>query len=183
MGRSLSPPATRADGHIGARLPTFHAEAADQARVAFMPDTTWPVSGHPPGSSRSSEDSPGFDVVSTFSTPQQRSPSWSPPDTSTGAFSTSLTTTVFSQRSMWWFEASPRRAAPKGQTFISHAAPHQEALPTSSSPPRSWHTSSRTCSRVACSQHTSVSQAVKAARSAEHPTGGANGWRGRVAGD
>jgi hypothetical protein len=138
-------PATRADGHIGARLPTFHAEAADQARVAFMPDTTWPVSGHPPGSSRSSEDSPGFDVVSTFSTPQQRSPSWSPPDTSTGAFSTSLTTTVFSQRSMWWFEASPRRAAPKGQTFISHAAPHQEALPTSSSPPRSWHTSSRTC--------------------------------------
>ena len=31
------------------------------------------------------------------------------------AFSTSLTTTVFSQRSRWWFEASPRRAAPKGQ--------------------------------------------------------------------
>ena len=31
------------------------------------------------------------------------------------AFSTSLTTTVFSQRSRWRFEASPRRAAPKGQ--------------------------------------------------------------------
>jgi hypothetical protein len=31
------------------------------------------------------------------------------------AFSVSLTTTVFSQRSIRWFEASPRRAAPKGQ--------------------------------------------------------------------
>src|SRR5450759_4595218 len=26
-------------------LPTFHATAADQARVAFMPDTIWPVNG------------------------------------------------------------------------------------------------------------------------------------------
>src|SRR5215207_10785902 len=69
------PLATPTDGRIGVGLPTFPAAAADQARVAFMPDTTWPVSGHPPGSSRSSEDSPGFDVVSTFSTPQQRSPS------------------------------------------------------------------------------------------------------------
>ena len=31
------------------------------------------------------------------------------------AFSTSLTTTVFSQRSMWWFEASARPATSKGQ--------------------------------------------------------------------
>src|SRR6266511_6009158 len=37
-----------------------------------------------------------------------------------------LTTTVFSQRSMRRFEASPRRATPKGQTFISRTAPHQE---------------------------------------------------------
>jgi len=42
---------------------------------------------------------------------------------------------------MRWFEASPRRAAPEGhETSISHAAPHQEALPTSSSLLRSWRT-------------------------------------------
>ena len=48
----------------------------------------------------------------------------------------SLTTTVFSQRSMRRFEASLRKAAPKGhETFISRTAPHQGLAPTSS-PPR-----------------------------------------------
>src|SRR5450756_242601 len=47
-----------AGGGIGACLPTFHAAAADQARVAFMPDTDWPVNGHPPASSRSSKNAP-----------------------------------------------------------------------------------------------------------------------------
>lgn len=43
----------------------------------------------------------------------------SPPDTSQGAFSSSLTTTVFSQRSMRWFDISPVWATPKGhKTFI-----------------------------------------------------------------
>src|SRR4051794_34812567 len=37
---------------IDAHFPTFHVEAADQARAAFTPDTAWPVSGFPPGSSR-----------------------------------------------------------------------------------------------------------------------------------
>src|SRR5674476_973755 len=41
-----------ASGGIGTCLPTFHAAAADQARVASMPDTTWPVNGHPPDSSQ-----------------------------------------------------------------------------------------------------------------------------------
>jgi hypothetical protein len=46
----------------------------------------------------------------------------------------SLTTTVFSQCSTRWFEASPRRAAPKGQTFIySHSTKpaHQDQRQTS----------------------------------------------------
>src|SRR5690348_10781398 len=48
----------------------------------------------------------------------------------------SLTTTVFSQRSMRRFEASLRKTAPKGhETFISRTAPHQGLAPTSS-PPR-----------------------------------------------
>jgi hypothetical protein len=127
LGRSLSPPPR-------GRMP-YRATPSHVPRRSRRPGSRRLPAGHrlasqrpPPGSSQSSEDSPGFDVVSMFSTPQQRSPSWSPPDTSTGAFSTSLTTTIFSQHSMWWFEASPRRTAPKGQTFISHAAPHQEAL-------------------------------------------------------
>ena len=37
-----------------------------------------------------------------------------------------LTTTVFNQRSTRWFGASPRRAAPKGQTFTSRTAPHMK---------------------------------------------------------
>jgi len=41
-----------AGGGIGTCLPTFHAAAADQDRVAFMPDTVRPVNGHPPDSSR-----------------------------------------------------------------------------------------------------------------------------------
>jgi len=31
---------------------------------------------------------------------------------------------------MWRFEASPRRATSKGQTFITHAAPHSKSAPT-----------------------------------------------------
>src|SRR6266567_7695772 len=45
------PPATHeqrpAGAIIGTRLPTFHAEAAEQARAAYMPDTAWPVNGTP----------------------------------------------------------------------------------------------------------------------------------------
>src|ERR1022692_4781101 len=55
--RSLSPPA-HAGGRIGTRLPKFRAEAADRARAAFMPGTTWPVNGYPPGSSRGYWDAP-----------------------------------------------------------------------------------------------------------------------------
>ena len=47
LGHSLSPPTLQ--GSTGTRLPTFHARAADQAHVAYMPDTTRPISGHPPG--------------------------------------------------------------------------------------------------------------------------------------
>ena len=61
--------------------------------------------------------------------------SWSPPDASKRAFSLSLTTTVFSQRSTGWFDASPRRATPEGQqASISRTAPCQKALSTNRTP-------------------------------------------------
>jgi non-ribosomal peptide synthetase component F len=44
LGRSLSHPDFQGGG-IGDRLLTFHARAADQAHVASMPGTTWPVNG------------------------------------------------------------------------------------------------------------------------------------------
>ena len=46
-------------------------------------------------------------------------------------------------------EASPRRAAPKGQTFISRAAPHQTGSPTSSPSPRSGRTLAQRQDRAA----------------------------------
>src|SRR5215207_7529221 len=62
------------DGRIGVRLPTFCAAAADQDHVAFMPDTVWPVSGHPPDSSRAAGARPGFDPPIYITALQQRSP-------------------------------------------------------------------------------------------------------------
>ncbi len=55
---SRTRPSIKGRRHIDTRLPTFYAEAADQAHAACMPDTAWPVSGHPPGSSRDRIDTP-----------------------------------------------------------------------------------------------------------------------------
>ena len=59
------PLATPASGRrsIGTRLLTFRAKAADQAHVASMPGTAWPVSGHPPGSSRDRKNTPVSDAI------------------------------------------------------------------------------------------------------------------------
>src|SRR5215210_652116 len=66
------PLTTRTGRRIGAGLPTFHTAAADQARVAFMPDTTWPIDGHPPGSSRGQPETPVLMSCSIISTRPQR---------------------------------------------------------------------------------------------------------------
>ena len=55
--------------------------------------------------------------------------SGSTPDSSYAAFSSTLTTTVFSQRSSRWFDASPHRATPEGHnSSISYAAPHHKEV-------------------------------------------------------
>jgi hypothetical protein len=51
------------DSRVEACLPTFRTEAADRTHVAYMPDTTWPVSGLPPGSSQAFLLRPGFDAT------------------------------------------------------------------------------------------------------------------------
>src|SRR6266542_2189450 len=131
LTRSLSPTRSPSTGQAvsTSRLPTFHAGAADQDHAAFMPDTAWPVNGHPPDLSRKFLSPPVLMPSVRFDTSSavhSRSSSWSPPDASTDAFSSSLTTTVINQRSMRWFDISPRRATSKGHTFITCTAPHQE---------------------------------------------------------
>jgi hypothetical protein len=129
------PLATTFGSSVGASLPTFHVKAADRARVAYMPGTAWPVTGYPPDSSWNLVHAPvlmpsktNFDTSIAI---RLRSPSRSPPDASRAPFSSSLTTMVFSQRSTRRFDATPRRATPKGhQSFIFHAAAHRSRPPT-----------------------------------------------------
>ena len=84
LERSLScRPQLAADSSIRVRLPKFRTRAADQPHVTSTPDTTWPIFGHPPGSSRNQKDAPVSMPPSSISTRQQRSSCWSPPDTST----------------------------------------------------------------------------------------------------
>ena len=127
-------------GHsTGTRFPAFHAKAADRARATCTPGTAWPAIR------ASARLSPGTGIIAPVPVPfhpldasavvHSRSPSRSPPDASTGAFSSSLTATAFSQRSMRQLEASLRRATPKGhETFIFRTAPHQGLVPTSGPP-------------------------------------------------
>src|ERR1019366_9258940 len=115
-----------AGGGIGACLRTFHAAAADQARVAFMPDTTWPVNGRPPDSSQGQADAPVSmshmefrHFISDSLTFSFLIHTWR----LAGAFSSSLTTHGIqpAQHEAVW--SLPRRATPKGQTFINCQEP------------------------------------------------------------
>ena len=138
QGSALSRPPQPAAGRVVARLLTFRPGAADQAHVASMPDTAWPVSGHPPGSSRSTRPNTPVLMPSVFVTTRlQRFACARLPDPHLTShwmpFPRSLTTTVFSQRSTRRFEASPRRAAPKGQFLhLPNSIIYHESVPTSS---------------------------------------------------
>jgi hypothetical protein len=151
LGHSLSPsPPGRQYRDAPSHVP---CESPDQAHVAYMPDTAWPISGHPPDSSRAKSKHPVLMSPLRYDTSPATPPargcapsSWSSPDASYDAFSTSLTTTVFSQRSRWRFEASPRRAAPKGQLLhLSHSIASRNLAYIDGSSLRSWHTEFRSC--------------------------------------
>ena len=133
---SLSPDTA---GSTGTRLLTFHARAADQAHVAYVPDTARPISGHPPGSSRDTPHRPGFDVTSILlTTLRQRSQTsrlaHRLPDPHLThhlrlfrvAHHDGLQPT---QHAVVW--SLPPQGDSEGPTFISRTAPHQRASPTS----------------------------------------------------
>jgi hypothetical protein len=136
---------TAAGGGTGTCLPTFHAKAADQARVASMPDTAWPVSGLPPGLSRGSDVAPVSMSPDCITTRPQRftrvrlpGPHLTPQPV---PFPHRSPRSRHHSRSMWRFEASLRRATPKGQTFIFRTAPRSTAAYLHDHlPSRSWHT-------------------------------------------
>src|SRR6266540_5593954 len=149
LGHSLSPSSPgRQYRDAPSHVP---CESPDQAHVAYMPDTAWPISGHPPDSSRAKSKHPVLISPLRYDTSPATPPargcapsSWSPPDASHDAFSTSLTTTVFSQRSRWRFEASPRRTAPKGQLLhLSHSIASRSFAYIDGSSLRSWRTDFR----------------------------------------
>src|SRR5216683_1651173 len=108
-------PARNWPGSVRTRLPTFPAKAAAEVHAASMPDTAWPVHGLPPGLSRVHSTNPV--LMSLRYSRHVNSGRLPRPHLtrSCRAFSTSLTTTVFSQRSMWRFEAVPHRTIPEGQ--------------------------------------------------------------------
>jgi hypothetical protein len=103
------------------RLNVGHHVVNQQAPVRLIPEL-----------SRSTCDVPASMSSCSISTRHQRfvrarlpSPYLTP---LTAPFPHTFTTTVFSQRSMRWFEASSCKAAPKGHTLISYAAPLRISL-------------------------------------------------------
>jgi hypothetical protein len=138
--RSLSQTRARTtlDRCIDARLLPFRARAADQDHAASTPGTTWPIHGHPPGSSRGKTQAPRFRCQLTYlSTPQQRTPtrmtrtsasgtsSWSPPDAITPRLLPGRSPRRSSANAApGRFSACPRRPTLEGQqSSISCTAP------------------------------------------------------------
>ncbi len=138
---SLLPPGEPGGG-IKARLLTFRASAADQAHVASVPDTAWPVHGTPARLIPEQPQTSGSDVTYLLTTRQQRFTCVRLPS----PYLTALPP-PFPHR-------SPRRSltnaacgglapSPAGRhrrcqhSFITRTAPHQETPPTQSLPQRS----------------------------------------------
>jgi hypothetical protein len=134
-GRGLLPTTGQS---IGARLLMFRARAADRAHAASTPGTAWPVHGHLPGLSQEylgplvlmpseifdASNSAACQVLPSGALERLPGPHLTQ---SSCAFSLSLTTTVFSQRSTGRFGTCPRRPVPEGQlSSISCTAPHNE---------------------------------------------------------
>src|ERR1019366_97298 len=97
------------------------------ARATFTPVTTWPVSRHPPGSSRGNDWTPVLMTPLRFRRFSSGSLTFAFPARTcriSCAFSATLTTTALNRSSLRWFETSPCRAVPEGHTSITSTAPH-----------------------------------------------------------
>jgi hypothetical protein len=108
-----------------------------RAHVASMPDTTWPISGHPPGSSRDRIHTPVLMSAVPISTlhRQRRTSSRPLPDASKCAFSQLAHHDRLQLTQQWVVWNRPPQGGSGGPTSIVRTAPGHEALPTSSSLP------------------------------------------------
>jgi hypothetical protein len=115
---SLSPPALRAGGIVGATGSHVPCKSPGQARAAYMPDAVWAVGRLPPDLSRS----PGLAPVSTplrfLTTRHQRFALARLPDPHLDAiiaapFPQRSPRTALNRRSLRWFGTSPCRATPE----------------------------------------------------------------------
>lgn len=109
---TTAPLAARGRGTTGSHVPH---RSPDQARAAFMPDTTWAVNGYPPGSSRDTWSASVLMSSESLSTRHRRfalarllGPHL---PRSRRDFSATLSTPALDQRTLRRFAASPRRAA------------------------------------------------------------------------
>ena len=130
---------------IGTGLPKFRAGAADQARAASMPDTTWPILGHPPGSSRELCFSPVPMPTCHFGTStavRLRSPSWSPPDASRAPFPRRSPRRSSANAARGGLTPPPEGRRRRATTFITCTATQSRRTTYLTRPPllRSWHT-------------------------------------------
>jgi hypothetical protein len=106
--------------------PTFHVKAADRARVAYMPGTTWPVTGSPPDISWSLVLAPvlmpsktNFDTSTAI---RLRSPSRSPPDASCAPFPLAHDNGLQANAAVGGLTPLPEERRRRATTFIFHAA-------------------------------------------------------------
>lgn len=128
-------PLVPARDSVKTRLPMFHARAADQAHAASMPDTTWPVIGHPPGLAPAARDMATVSMPlhfcnDTSTAVRVHSSSWSLPDASWAPFPHRSPRRSSANAACGGLKPPPERATSKGQP--SSLAQHRlkEASPT-----------------------------------------------------
>ena len=146
---TTAPLAAREHGTTGSHVPH---QSPGQAHAISMPDTTWPVSRHPPGSSRAISASPvSMSSVGAFDTStmdRSRSSSWPTPDALTARlFPRRSPPTALDRSSSGWFAAFPYRTAAEDHQPHGPAPPspmqhriNQPDLLHRPSSLRSWHT-------------------------------------------
>jgi hypothetical protein len=133
-----------------AHLPMFHARAADQAHAASVPDTTWPVIGHPPGPapaarSMATVSMPLRERNDTSTAVRVHSSSWSPPGTPPVPFPHRSPRRSSANAACGGLEPPPKGDS-EGPTFISRTAPTPDGLTyllIKTSVRRSWRTPRR----------------------------------------
>jgi hypothetical protein len=137
--------------HAAARLPMFHARAADQAHAASVPDTTWPVIGHPPGPapaarSMATVSMPLRERNDTSTAVRVHSSSWSPPGTPPVPFPHRSPRRSSANAACGGLEPPPEGRLRRAYLHLSHSTDSRRlTYLIKTSVRRSWRTPRRPC--------------------------------------